>query len=108
MPRGTTFSFTLNEAAVAHLTFTQALSGRSVAGHCVAQTPHNRTKRSCRRTRSAGTLALSAPAGTDHVRFEGRVSSSRKLKPGRYKVALSASAAGLTSTPRSLSFTIVG
>lgn len=107
MPRGTTFSFTLNEAAVAHLTFTQALSGRSVAGRCVAQTRHNRTKRSCRRTKSAGTLALSAPAGADHVRFEGRLSSSRKLKPGRYTVALSASAAGLTSVPRSLSFTIV-
>lgn len=107
MPRGTNFGFTLNEAAVAHLSFTRALSGRSVAGHCVAQTSHNRTKRSCRRTKSAGTLTLSAPAGADRVRFEGRLSSSRKLKPGRYTVALSATAAGLTSAPRSLSFTIV-
>ncbi len=108
MPKGTTFSFTLNEAAIAHLTFTQALSGRSVAGHCVAQTRQNRTKRSCRRTKGAGTLTLTAPAGADHVRFEGRLSSSRRLKPGRYTVALSATAAGLTSAARSLSFTIVG
>jgi hypothetical protein len=106
-PRGTTFSFTLSEAALAHLTFTQALSGRSVAGRCVAQTRANRTKRSCRRTKSAGTLTLKAPAGADHVRFEGRLSSARRLKPGRYTVALSATAAGLTSAPRSLSFTIV-
>lgn len=106
-PRGTTFSFTVNEPAVAHLTFTQALSGRSVAGHCVAQTTHNRTRRSCRRTKLAGTLALAAHAGADHLRFEGRLSATRKLKPGRYTLALSASAGGITSAPRSLSFTIV-
>lgn len=106
-PRGTTFSFTVSEAAVAHLTFTQALSGRSVAGRCVAQTRQNRAKRSCRRTKVAGTLTLTAPAGADHVRFEGRLSSTKRLKPGRYTMALSATAAGLTSAPRSLSFTIV-
>jgi len=107
-PRGTTFGFTVNEAAVAHLAFTQALSGRSVAGHCVAQTTHNRTRHSCRRTKLAGTLALAAHAGADHLRFEGRLSATRKLQPGRYTVALSASAAGVTSAPRTLSFTIVG
>ena len=107
-PRGTTFSFTVNEAAVAHLTFTRLLSGRRVAGHCVAQTGHNRTQHSCRRTKLAGTLALTAHAGADHLRFEGRLSATTKLAPGRYTVALSASAAGLTSAPRSLSFTIVG
>ena len=106
-PRGTTFSFTVNEPAVAHLRFTQALSGRSVAGHCVAQTTHNRTRRSCRRSKLAGTLALSAHAGADHLRFEGRLSATRKLQPGRYTLALSASAGGLTSAPRSLTFTIV-
>ena len=106
-PTGTTFSFMVNEAAVAHLTFTQALSGRSVAGRCVAPARQNVRKRSCRRTRGAGTLTLTAPAGADHLRFEGRLSSTKRLKPGRYTVALSATAAGLTSTLRSLSFTIV-
>jgi hypothetical protein len=107
LPRGTTFSFAVNQLAVAHLTFTQALSGRSVAGRCVAQTSKNHTKRSCRRIKSAGTLTLTAPAGADRLRFEGRLSSARRLKPGRYTVALSATAAGVTSTLRSLSFTIV-
>jgi hypothetical protein len=106
-PRGTTFSFTASEAAVARLTFTQALVGRSVAGRCVAQTRQNRAKRSCRRTKVAGALTLTAPAGADHLRFEGRLSSTKRLKPGRYTVALNATAAGLTSAPRSLSFTIV-
>jgi hypothetical protein len=107
MPKGTTFSFTLNEAATAHLVFTQALSGRSVAGRCVAQTKHNRARHPCRRTATAGTLGLAAHMGSDHVRFAGRLSADKELKPGRYTLTLTATAAGLTSVARSLSFTIV-
>lgn len=106
-PRGTTFSFKLNETAVAVLSFRQVLSGRSVGGRCVSQTRLNRTKRACRRTKLAGTLVLSADAGSDHVRFEGRLSAARKLKPGRYAMVLTASAKGLTSVSHSLGFTIV-
>jgi len=107
MPKGTTFSFTLNEAATAHLVFTQALSGRSVAGRCVALTKHNHARRACRRTATAGTLGLAAHMGGDHVRFAGRLSAGRELKPGHYTLVLTATAAGLTSVARSLSFTIV-
>jgi hypothetical protein len=107
-PQGTTFSFALSEAATLHLAFTKAASGRSVAGRCVAQTAHNRGKRACTRTTSAGTLTLAGRSGSDRVRFEGRVSATRKLAPGRYTLTLTATAGGLTSTPRSLTFTIVG
>jgi hypothetical protein len=107
LPKGTTFSFTLNEAATAHLVFTQALSGRSVAGRCVAQTKHNRARHPCRRTATAGTLGLAAHMGSDHVRFAGRPSADKELKPGHYTLTLTATAAGLTSVARSLSFTIV-
>jgi hypothetical protein len=106
-PKGTTFSFTLNEAATAHLSFTQTRSGRSVGGRCVAQTRHNRDRRACRRTITAGTVTLTAPAGSDHVRFEGRVSAARRLTPGRYTLVLTATAGGLTSVARSLTFAIV-
>jgi CSLREA domain-containing protein len=107
-PRGTTFSFTLNEAASVRLAFTQQVSGRSVGGHCVAQTAHNRTMHACRRPLTVGALTLQGEAGSDRVRFEGRLSANRKLKPGRYALVLSASANGLSSAPRSLTFTIVG
>ncbi len=106
-PRGTTFSFALNEAAAAHLSFTQAISGRSVGGRCVAQTRANRSRRACRRTIVAGALTLQGHAGSDRVRFEGRLSAAKRLKPGRYTLILSATAGGLTSAPRSLTFTIV-
>ena len=52
-------------------------------------------------------LTLAGHAGTDRVRFEGRYSAAKKLKPGRYTLQLTASANGLSSTPRSLTFTIV-
>lgn len=107
LPRGTTFSFTLNEAASVHLAFTQAASGHMVAGHCRAPSRRNARKRACRRTVTVGTLTLAAPAGADRVRFEGRLSASRKLKPGRYRLVASATAGGLTSVPRSLTFTIL-
>jgi len=106
-PRGTTFSFTLNEAATTHLSFTRATDGRSVGGRCVAQTKRNRGKRACRRTITAGALTLQGHAGSDRVRFEGRVSATGRLTPGRYTLTLSATAGGLTSAPRSLTFTIV-
>jgi hypothetical protein len=107
-PRGTTFSFALNEAATVSLSFTQPAAGRSVGGHCVALTKHNRSKHACRRTVTVGALTLQGHASADHVRFDGRLSAAKKLKPGRYTLVLTASAGGLSSTPRSLTFTIVG
>jgi hypothetical protein len=106
-PRGTTFSFALSEAATVHLSFTQALSGRSIAGRCVALTKRNSARHACRRTIAAGALALAAHARSNHVRFEGRLSATRKLQPGHYTLVLTATAAGLTSVARSLSFTIL-
>ncbi len=108
-PQGTIFSFTLNEPATLKLSFTQPAPGRSVRGHCVAQTKHNRARRACTRTLTVAALApLQGLAGADHVRFQGRLSSTKTLKPGRYTLVLSASADGLTSTSRSLTFTILG
>ena len=43
-PRGTTFSFSLNEAATVGLTFKQTTAGRSVGGRCVAQSAGNRAR----------------------------------------------------------------
>ena len=107
-PVGTAFSFTLNEPATVTLTFTQTVPGRKVKGKCVAQTKANKRKHSCSRTVTRGTLALAGHAGTDKVAFQGRVSRSRKLKPGTYTLTIIASnTAGLRSAPARLTFTIV-
>jgi hypothetical protein len=47
-------------------------------------------------------------SGTNTVTFQGRLSSAKTLKPGRYTVTATATgAAGQRSKPSSLSFTIV-
>jgi hypothetical protein len=46
--------------------------------------------------------------GLNKVRFQGRVTRTKKLKPGSYKLGITATdAAGQKSPVRSLSFTIV-
>jgi hypothetical protein len=53
-------------------------------------------------------LSFVSHAGTNRVRFQGRVSPTNKLKPGRYALVITASkGSGQQSAPRSLSFTIV-
>ena len=61
----------------------------------------------CTRTLSDGTLRMQAKAGTNRLRFEGRVSSSRRLGAGPHSVVIKATAAGKTSPPKSLRFTVV-
>jgi hypothetical protein len=86
-PIGTIFRFDLNEQATVTFTFTERVSGR---------------KRGKRGSRTAGTLTLTGRAGANKVTFQGRLSRSKKLKPGRYTVTVTAPSA----KPRSLTFTI--
>jgi hypothetical protein len=46
--------------------------------------------------------------GANHIRFQGRLSRTRTLKPGRYALTISATnAAGQRGISGSLSFTVV-
>jgi hypothetical protein len=107
-PVGTAFSFSLNEQASVSFAFTQRVAGRHVGHSCVAKNRKNARRRSCTRTVTAGVLSFAAHAGTNKVSFQGRISRSQKLKPGRYTLVITAmNAAGARSAPASLSFTIV-
>jgi uncharacterized delta-60 repeat protein len=108
LPLGTTFSFALNEQASLRFAFTQRLGGRKVNGKCVTQTKNNRRKPPCTRTVTLGTLNFTGHSGTNKVAFQGRISPSKKLKPGRYTLVITATNSALQhSTPKQLSFTIV-
>jgi len=73
----------------------------------VATTRRNRRKPRCTIPNIRGTLAFSGHAGTNRVRFQGRLSRSKKLKPGLYTLTIAATdAAGNRSNARSASFTI--
>jgi len=108
MPVGTTFRFSLNRAAHVRLDFTQKRNGRKVSRGCVPQTRRNSSKPRCRRTATIGTLSLAAHTGANQVRFQGRISGAKTLKPGRYTLIVSATdSAGHRSLPHKLTFTIV-
>jgi hypothetical protein len=106
-PIGTTFRFTLNENASVRFALAQLVAGRKVKGRCVAQRAANRNRRACRRLAPRGSLSFSAGAGADKLIFGGRLSRSRKLKPGTYTVTVTATNAAGQRAARTLRFTIV-
>jgi Bacterial Ig domain len=106
-PVGTTFRFTLNEAAKIRFAFTQRLPGRTVGNRCVAPTSKNLHHHACLRTVTRRALSFSLGAGAHRVRFQGRISKHTKLNPGRYTLIITASNANGRSSPKTLTFTIV-
>jgi hypothetical protein len=107
-PVGTTFSFSLNEQAAVTFRFTEQARGRKVGHRCVAQSDKSRHRRSCTRTVVTGVLSFTGRSAANKVVFQGRISNSRKLKPGHYTLVITATnSSGAHSRPVSLSFTIV-
>jgi hypothetical protein len=105
-PVGTTFSFNLDRPATVTFTFTQPAAGRRTARKCIPQTSHNKHKPRCSLIQVVGKLQLSAHQGTNHVRFQGRLSRTHRLKPGHYTLVVIATASGKTSPASTLNFTI--
>lgn len=68
------------------LAFRHSAQGRRVSGTCVAKTHGNTSKPACTRVVADGLLRLRAGTGSNKLRFEGRISRTRKLKAGRYTV----------------------
>ncbi len=104
-PLGTTFGFTLSKRARVRFSFAKQTRGRRAGRRCVL---HRRKGRRCTRLAKPRTLVLSGHAGRNRVRFQGRISKRRRLKPGSYKVTVTAAdSSGQRSAARSLRFTIV-
>jgi hypothetical protein len=107
-PVGTTIRFKLSEPSRPTLTFSQPKIGRKVGRRCVATTRTNRRKPRCTIPNVRGSLAFNGHAGTNKVRFQGRLSRTKRLKPGRYTLTITATdSAGNRSNAKTTSFTIV-
>jgi sugar lactone lactonase YvrE len=107
-PVGTRFSFVLDQPARVSLAFVQELAGRKVKARCLTPTTANRRKHTCQRKVPVARLTVTAHRGSNQLAFQGRVSRSKKLRPGHFTMLITATnAAGQRSAPRSLSFTIV-
>jgi hypothetical protein len=107
LPVGTTFRFKLDRAAQVRLSFARLTTGRRANGRCVKATRANRGKPRCDRSQAAGTLRVAGKAGSNAVAFNGKL-GGRALKPGRYRLLVTALADGKTSSARSIRFTIAG
>jgi hypothetical protein len=86
LKQGTAFAFGLGATAKVKFVFRQRVGRRSV---------------------QRGSRSLNGRAGTNKLRFNGRL-NGRKLKKGRYTVTITATNQGGTSKPVSLSFAITG
>jgi Pro-kumamolisin, activation domain/IPT/TIG domain len=105
---GTTFSFTLDQAAKVTLSFTRATRGAiSSSGRCVAPSRAAPGARRCTLARAAGALSVRGQRAANSFAFSGKTSSGT-LGPGRYTVTLTARGlSGKPSAAVSLQFTIV-
>jgi hypothetical protein len=106
-PRGTTISYVLSEAARVRISLARKLPGRRVGRRCVRPTSANRARHRCTRLRIVGVLAITSAQGRTRRRFSGRV-RGRKLAPGPYRAALTATTAGALhpSRLRTFSFSV--
>jgi hypothetical protein len=104
---GTSFRFTLSEAATVKLVIAQKLPGRRAGKVCRKTSRKNRGRKRCTRFVKKGTLTRAGAAGANSVKFTGRI-GRRALKPGSYRVSITATdAAGNRSKPKTLSFRVV-
>ena len=104
---GTVFSFGLDQAATVTLSFSRSTAGTRVHGRCTSAV-HRARRPECRLFVPAGSLALAAHAGTDRVSFYGRLSASKRLPTGSYRMTAAAvNAGGRRSAATTLGFTIV-
>ena len=107
--RGTGVLFTLSAPARLQIKLTRATPGMRSGRRCVAPTRKLKQTHAqhCARTLTLGTLTrANEPAGPDRVTFTGRL-GRRRLAPNAYQATLTANNASGTSTPVTLTFTVV-
>jgi hypothetical protein len=105
--RGTTFRYTLSEAATVKITIAQRLPGRHHGQRCLAPSRKLHDAKRCTRILAKGTLTRSSHLGANRVAFSGRIGSTA-LRPGSYQATLTATGTGQRrSRPQTIRFTIV-
>ncbi len=107
-PRGTTFTFTLSEAATTRIAITHKAKGHRAGRTRPCKPAHPGQKRNCTRTALVLTLVRThSTKGPNRIAFSGRYGRKRLAK-GTYTATVTATdAARNRSKPHSLTFTVV-
>jgi hypothetical protein len=105
---GTHVTYTLNEAASVRFTVLHSVLGRrGRGGRCAKPVPANRRAPACTRLLPlSGRFTVAGNAGTNHLRFTGRLAGV-KLKVGRYSLVATPSTGAGTGRAAGASFEIV-
>jgi hypothetical protein len=106
----TTISFTISAAATVTLSSEAARGGVLVGHRCGAiAKAHHRGRRCTRYVPVSHGVTLAAPAGASGIAFDGVLTGGRTLRPGTYRLSLTATAAGARATAaRHPTLTLVG
>jgi hypothetical protein len=107
--KGTTFRWTLSEAATSRIQIQQERRGIKKGKRCVAAKPGAKVprKKRCTALQSKGTLRRASRQGRNTLAFSGRM-GKKALKPGAYRAVFTATdAAGNGSVAKRLKFKIV-
>jgi PKD repeat protein len=106
-PIGTSIKYLLSKPAAVTFAISRASAGRRVAHACRRPTSANRRHRSCTRWLPVGTFTRTGAAGTNRVRFGGRL-RGRALAAGRYRLTVrAADSSGMRSATLAAAFRIV-
>ncbi|HEY2603878.1 MAG TPA: hypothetical protein VGI67_20125 [Thermoleophilaceae bacterium] len=110
VPVGTTISFTVSEQSKTTFTFARKAHGFRSGKKCVAHRPkgHKKAKGCTRFVKAKPSLVFTTGAGTHKVKFYGRLSKHKKLRPGRYRLTVtSVDTAGNKSKGKTASFRLL-
>ncbi|MFA9270092.1 MAG: hypothetical protein ACEQSX_04945 [Baekduiaceae bacterium] len=107
---GSQLRFSITKPATVRFRFAKGTVGRKVGSSCVKRTRQNASKKRCvYYTAVPGSFTVKPAAAGDHrVRFQGRITATRSLQPGRYRVTATATGAdGKAATPVKATFSII-
>ncbi len=104
VPRGTVFSYKLDQGAAVTIEVEKTKGGRMVHGRCRELSKGNAKKKKCNRVEHI--LKRSGKPGKNEVPYSARV-KGKVLKPGRYSAVFIATAQGGVSKPVVVGFQIV-
>lgn len=105
--RGTTFRYTVSEAATVRFKIERKRSGRLVGGKCKPRTPKNQKRNKCVSFKRVGSRSQAAKAGANKLKWNGKL-KGKPLVPGSYRATVVATdRAGGRSTPKTVGFRIL-
>jgi hypothetical protein len=98
-----TITYTLNEAATVKFQLAKKLPGRKAGKKCVKKTKANAAKKKCSRLKNVGAkFDGTGKVGKNTVKLP----NGKKLKPGKYKLTMTATDAAGNTTTASTNFTV--